>query len=302
MSKFRPREEWLRIFGNGHWEAFMQLNIKMSEIESAASCWATQIAGVERPWLCWNVDPNWCFVQQKLIKEVGWIPIVGFDPRVGPPPLVDGAICIDFNEQFKLPIMWMHFPIEFIFLFCDRMAFWHSDLLMRRETMAKLAKFFGDLPDGAAACVAPKEGNLAFLYPKQRRYWELVGCSTRGASLSQFQNGCGWWMNFWLHPSNTEKKRKERAGFYYDHGAGIRYWHRHCNGTMRLIPEKLVAEGHCTRIGNKDYRATSPNDSRRNLALDLHENFDLKLICKKLDLLDLYPKERDFRPSLPHGA
>ena len=288
VSKPRPRKEWLRIFGNGHWEAFTQLGIEISEIERAASCWATQLVGVEKAWLCWNVEPAWCLIQQKLVREVGWTPVVGFDPRVGPPPLIDGAICIDFNAQFKLPTMWMHFPMEFIFLFCERMAFWHSDLLIRRDTMAKLAGLFAGLPDGAAVSVAPKEGNLAFLYPKQRRYWELVGCSTRGASRSQFENGCGWWMDFWQHPSNTEKTKAERIGFYYDHGTGVRYWHRHCKGDMRLIPEKLVAEGHCTRIGKKDYKTISPNDSRRNLALDLPANFDLQLICKKLGLLDLY--------------
>jgi hypothetical protein len=154
------------------------------------------------------------------------------------------------------------------------------------KTMAKLADLFSDVPDGATVSVAPKEGNLAFLYPKQRRYWELVGCSTRGASRSQFENGCGWWMDFWQHPSNTEKMQAERVGFYYDHGTGVRYWHRYCKDDMRLIPEKLVAEGHCTRIGNKDYKMMSPNHSRRNLSIGLSANFDLGSICKKLELTD----------------
>jgi hypothetical protein len=177
--------------------------------------------------------------------------------------------------------------MEFIFLFCDRLAFWHSDFLLRREKMQKLAEQFSVMLDGTSSAVAPKESRLAFLYPKQRRYWELVGCSTRGSSLSQFKNGCGWWMNFWLHPSNSPKVRAERSKFYYDHGTGIRYWHRHCDGKILLIPERFVAEGHCTRIWNKNYVARSPQDSRRNLALDLPANFDLKTVCKNLNISDL---------------
>jgi len=287
LDTSRTHEEWMRIFGNGHWEAFKKLEINISEIERAAAIWASQLADVKRGWLCWNVDQAWCLVQQKLVQEVGWTPIVGFDPRVGPPPLVKTAICIDFNAEFHLPTMWMHFPMEFIFMFCDRLAFWHSDLLLRREKMQKLADQFAKMPDGASAAVAPKEGHLAFLHPKQRRYWELVGCSTRGGSLSQFKNGCGWWMNFWQHPSNSEKAREKRKDFYYDHGTGIRFWHRYCNGNMQLIPEKFVAEGHCTRIGKPNYVALSPNDSRRDLSLDLPANFDLISICKKLNISDI---------------
>lgn len=180
--------------------------------------------------------------------------------------------------------MWMHFPLEFIFLFCERLAFWHSDLLVRRPVMRKLATQFAALPDGAAAAVAPHEGNLAFLYPKQRRYWELIGCTTRGASRSQFEHGCGWWLDFWEHPSNTLEMREERSRYYYDSGTGIRYWHRKCGRDVRLIPEKVVAEGHCTRIGNKSYIARSPNTYKRNLMLDLNGNFDLAQVCRSLQL------------------
>lgn len=286
MSKLRTSEEWRYILGNGHWEAFQQLGLSMTDIEAAAAPWAEALRGVERPWLCWNVDPEWCLVQQKLVREVGWTPIVGFDPRVGPPPLIEGAICVDFNARLKLPTMWMHFPMEFIFLFCDRLAFWHSDLLIRREKMQALAKQFSDLPDGATIAVAPWEGNLAFLYPKKRRYWELVGCSTRGASKRQFENGCGWWMDIWRHPSNSADMVAARTGYYYDHGTGIRYWHKKCGGDVRLIPEKLVSEGHCTRIGNDSYVTQSPNDSRRDLSRDLKGNFNLHIACKRLFIND----------------
>jgi hypothetical protein len=287
VTKPKTIEDWRHIFGTGHWEAFHQLGVTMADVEEAAKPWAEALAGVDRPWLCWNVDPAWCVVQQKLVREVGWTPVVGFDPRIGSPPLVEGAICIDFNSHFKLPTMWMHFPMEFVFLFCDRLAFWHSDLLIRRGTMLELAEQFAELPDGATAAVAPWEGNLAFLYPKKRRYWELVGCSTRGASKSQFVQGCGWWMDIWRHPSNSPDMITDRTGYYYDHGTGIRYWHKKCHGDVRLIAEKLVSEGHCTRIGNNSYVTQSPDNSYRNLSLDLTKNFSIHNVCSMLNFPEL---------------
>jgi hypothetical protein len=284
VSKTRTTEEWRYILGNGHWEAFNKLGITMADIEVSAAPWSKALAGVERAWLCWNVDPAWCLIQQKLVREVGWTPVVGYDPRVGPPPLVEGAICIDFNAHFKLPTMWMHFPMEFVFVFCDRLAFWHSDLLVRRDVMRTLADQFAALPDGATAAVAPKEGNLAFLYPKARRYWELVGCTTRAASRSQFENGAGWWMNIWMHPSNTHQMVAARTGYYYDHGTGVRFWHKKCKGDVRLIAENFVSEGHCTRIGNKNYVIKSPDNAKRDLSIDLSENFELHSICRKLEI------------------
>lgn len=293
MSKIRTTEEWRYIFGTGHWEAFNQLGVTMADVEVAVRPWAAALAGVKRAWLCWNVDPAWCVVQQKLVREVGWTPVVGFDPRVGPPPLVDGAICIDFNAHFKLPTMWMHFPMEFVFLFCDRLAFWHADLLVRRDRMRSIAAGFADLPDGAAAAVAPREGRLGFLSPKRRRYWELIGCNTRSASRQQFEDGCGWWMNFWMNPNNNPEMRIERSQYYYDSGSGIRYWHKKCGGKVKLIPEKFVAEGHCTRIGKKDYIENSPNNSQRNLNLELEKNFNLKNVCSELGLSNLVSHDSD---------
>jgi len=287
VTKPKTIEDWRYIFGTGHWEAFHQLGVTMADVEEAAKPWAEALAGVDRPWLCWNVDPAWCVVQQKLVREVGWTPVVGFDPRIGPPPLVDGAICIDFNSHFQLPTMWMHFPMEFVFLFCDRLAFWHADLLVRREKMRSIAESFSALPQGAASAVAPHEGRLAFLSPKQRRYWEVIGCNTRGASRHQFEAGCGWWMNFWMNPNNTRTMSDERSQYYYDSGTGMRYWHRKCGGDLRLIPERLIEEGHCTRIGKKDYKEKSPNNSKRNLGLELGENFQLKEVCRNLNIYDL---------------
>lgn len=281
-------EDWRYIFGAGHWKAYHELGMTMAEIEAAAADWAKQLVGVRHAWLCWNVDPEWCVVQQKLVREVGWTPVVGFDPRVGPPPVVPGAVLIDFNARFQLPTMWLHFPMELAFLFCeDRLAFWHADLIMRREKMRKMADMFAALPDGACAAVKPEEGTLAFLSPKKQRYWEVLGCTTRGASRKLFEDGCGWWLDFWMNPSNTPEQRRERSEYYYDSGSGIRYWHKHCGGDVRLIPNAYVDEGHCTQIGRKDYKAASPIGFRRNLSKELSLNNDLVDVCTRLGVADL---------------
>jgi hypothetical protein len=283
----RPDEDWKYILGTGHWEAFRELKLDMTVIHAAAKKWAAVLDGVKLPWLCWNVDRDWSLVQQKLVQEVGWTPVVGFDPRVGPPPLIDGAICIDFNEPFGLPTMWLHFPLEFTFLFCERMAFWHADLIMGRDKMRAIADRFARLPDGVGAAVAPNEGRLAFLSAKKRRYWEVLGCNTRGSSRDQFEKGCGWWMNFWMHPSTPANAVAERETYYYDSGSGIRFWHKKLGGKMMLIPERYVAEGHCTRIGRKDYREASPNTYKRNLSKELSLNSDLQEVCERLGVGDL---------------
>jgi hypothetical protein len=283
----RSVEDWRYILGTGHWEAFRELKCDMATIRSAAEKWAAALNGVRLPWLCWNVDHDWCVVQQKLVREVGWTPVVGFDPRVGPPPLIEGAICIDFNEAFGLPTMWLHFPLEFIFLFCDRMAFWHADLIMSREKMRAVAEQFANLPDGTGAAVVPIEGRLAILSPKKRRYWEVLGCNTRGASLDQFERGCGWWMNFWMHPSTPPGQVAERQSYYYDSGTGVRFWHRKCGGRMVIIPESYVSEGHCTRIGRNDYVEASQNNFTRNLSKELSLNSSLSEVCDRLGVGDL---------------
>ena len=44
--------------------------------------------------------------------------------------------------------MWLHFPLEFAFLFTEHLAFWHADLLVRRAKMVRYAAQFAALPDG----------------------------------------------------------------------------------------------------------------------------------------------------------
>jgi hypothetical protein len=271
--------------GKGNWGGF---DIPLEKIYQAASEWRSALAGIERPWLCWNVSDRWCTLQQKLINEVGWTPVIGYDPRCGPPKTVlPGSIVIDFNAHFGLEIMWPHFPIEFAFLFSERLAFWHADLLCRLEVMHKLKEIFDSLPDGSMAAV-PDYGSRRYFYKfRHHRYWELVGCTTRGASKSQFELGTGWWRHFNQHPSCTdERERRRRDAYYYDSGVGIMYWKRRHGGKVIDIPGKLVAEGHCTSINKANYRQVQPG-GQRNLSAEIDLNFDIEEVAKRLGIEDL---------------
>jgi hypothetical protein len=268
--------------GKGNWANF---SVPLATIYDAAADWRQALAGVERPWLCWNVSDRWCALQQRLIQEIGWTPVIGFDPRCGPPKTVlPSSIVIDFNARFGFEVMWPHFPLEFAFLFSDRLAFWHADLLCRMEVMRQLKDIFEALPDGSTAAVRDIGGRRNLFRFHQHRYWELVGCTTKKASESQFHSGCGWWRNMKEHPNCKDPgERRRRAKYYYDSGVGIMYWKRRYGGNIVDIPEKLVAEGHCTSINKKNYRQVQPG-GQRNLAAEIDLNFDILEVAGQLGI------------------
>lgn len=271
--------------GKGNWAEF---SLPLTKVREAASEWRHTLSGVERPWLCWNVSDRWCLLQQRLIQGVGWTPVIGFDPRCGPPKTVlPGSIVIDFNRPFGFEVMWPHFPLEFAFLFADRLAFWHADLLCRMDVMQHLKGLFEGLPDGSMAAVRDIGGRRNLLRFRHHRYWELVGCTTKKASESQFKNGCGWWRNMKDHPScKDSSERKRRARYYYDSGVGIMYWKRRYGGSVIEIPEKLVAEGHCTSINKKNYRQVQ-SGGQRNLSAEIDLNFDISEVAGRLEIAHL---------------
>lgn len=271
--------------GKGNWAGF---DVPLEKVFEAAAEWREALAGVARPWLCWNVSDRWCRLQQRLIQEVGWTPVIGFDPRCGAPATVlPGSIVIDFNKHFGFDVMWPHFPLEFAFLYSERLAFWHADLLVRMETMRKLAAMFESLPDGSMAAVIDRGGRRNLLNWRTHRYWELVGCTTQGASRSQFEHGSGWWRYILHHPNcPDEKDRKRREKYYYDSGIGIMYWKRYYGGRVVSIPESLVAEGHCTSINKKDYKVVAPGKARV-LSAELDMNFDLREVASRLQIAHL---------------
>jgi hypothetical protein len=269
--------------GTGNWAAF---TISLECVFKAAAEWKQRLIGVKNPWLCWNVSPQWSVVQQRLINHFGWTPVVGFDPRVGPPPLEDGAILIDFNERFQFPVMWPHFPLEFAYLFAPRLAFWHADLLCRLPVMEKLVKMFDSLEDGETAAVLDKGGRRNYLNFKSHRYWELCGCTTRMASENQFYNGTGWWRYFQMHPQCApEKERRRRAAYSWDSGVGILYWQTKYNGSVKPIDIHLVKEGHCSEIMAKEYRsAPGHKTALRDLQSELDTNYSLESEARRLEL------------------
>jgi hypothetical protein len=270
--------------GKGNWEHF---DIPLEEVREAAAEWRQALERVSRPWLCWNVSDRWCKLQQRLIQEVGWTPVIGFDPRCGPPTPLPGSIVIDFNSHFGFEVMWPHFPLEFAFLFTERLAFWHADLLCRLDTMRYLRDVFESLQDGQIAAVLDRGGRRNFFRFRHHRYWELVGCTTKGASESQFQHGCGWWRNMKDHPQCMDPdERQRRSRYYYDSGVGIMYWKQRYAGQVVNIPLKMVAEGHCTSINKKDYRQSSPGGSR-NLVAEIDLNFDLETVAAGLGIAHL---------------
>lgn len=284
--------ETLHRTGQGNWDTFRKAGLDLSKIMEIAKSWAPHFRGVERPWLCWNVDEDWCLVQQRLVASVGWTPVVGFDrPSARPARSIPGAIVIDFNEGIGLPVLYPHFPLEFAFLFTDRLAFWHSDLLLRPQLMRTMASRFAALRDGQTAATRCDPGLRHMFTLKKQRYWELIGCTTRAASRSQFENGCGWWMEFWNHPNGPEIERADRRRYYWDHGTGIYYWHKRKHGDVVVIKDKAIHEGHFTKIGKKDYKsafARNTPDSQRVMKQELKDNFDLIAACQKLGLSDLY--------------
>ncbi len=267
----------------GNWDVF-DLE-KLEILKKAAKEWEAALDGVAWPWLCWNVEPDWCLVQQRLVRHVGWTPVVFGDPRSGAPPLEKDAILVDFNRHFNYPIMHFLFPVEFVFLFTKRLAFWHSDLLVRTDVMERLANTFEKLPDGVTAAIDGRRPWYKRWYGTGDRFWELVGCTTASASRDQFEKGAGWWRNIWRHPNCSEALRKKtRRRYYYDHGAGILAWHELHGGVVTPIEHRLVREGHCTRVGNTQYQRQSPQDDRRDLSKDLSYNYDLPEVCRRLEI------------------
>jgi hypothetical protein len=276
------RDRPLRM-AQGDWEAY---NLGIDTIRAAAADWKAQLQGLKRGWLCWNVDSQWCLMQQKLALKFGWTPVVGYDPRVGPPEYVlPEARLVHFNRQLNWPSMYPHIPLEFAFLWIEKLAFWHADFLIRVDKLAPIAKAFEGLSDGQIAAVPTRRISNIFS-PKQARYWELLGCTTAKASASQFENGCGWWMNFWFHPNQSEKDRAQLQKYSWDHGGGINFWAHHCKNVVEEIPLDHIEEGHFSIIGNPNYKKSTESAHHyfRNLGDELSLNYPLVDSLRKLEL------------------
>lgn len=224
--------------GTGNWAAWDR---GMEPIYQAAENWRVALAGIEKPWLCWNIHDEWCQLQQKLVLEAGWTPIVGNDTYIKSPTIINGAVYVNFNSSLQLPTMWMHFPLEFLFLFVPRLAFWHSDFLCSVRDMKRFAKIFESLEDGSCASAYARDSRWPWRNKHRDRYFELIGCSTSCASEDQFRNGTGWWRHIKSHP-NSHLNNGEDCN--YEHGTGILIWEKLYKGkVVRLNPNEK--NGHC---------------------------------------------------------
>lgn len=288
-NRSRAAEKAYRI-GRGNWDAF---DLGIETVLRAAEHWKAAIGELHRPWLCWSVDGDWSIVQQRLVRGAGWTPVVGFDPRAGRPPAIPEAVVVDFNRSLNLPVLFPHFVLEYAFAFSERLAFWHSDLLLTEAHMAAFARQFAGLEDGAMAAVADPSGWRRWIAGPKRRYWELLGCTTRGASRSQFDQGSGWWMHFSKHP-NFRGRRDGK--FHWEYGCGIEHWKRALGGSVSDIDGRRIAYGHFTRINRRGYVARERNNVFRNLQVDIAENYDLEACAAGLKLTHLLPANAAAHP------
>jgi len=258
--------------GSGSWDAFP--HEMFAQVEKQAKNWQSELSNIDRPWLCWAVQDDLCKLQQALVKEVGWTPVVGHDTNIKP-TILPGSHYIDFNSQFKFDHLRMFFPLEFVFLFVEKIAFWHSDFLMSLTDMRKCATAFETLRDSEMAMVWNR-GRLFGLRDRHANKWyALVGCTTKAASKEQFELGCGFWRHIERHPNFRSEDYKKEP--FYDHEIGITNWNKKYGGKIiRLSPSVIghMTSRECKHIFSKEE--------------DLTCNFDLRDMCKKLKIEGVY--------------
>jgi len=275
------------IIGTGNWRVFPKTSLPL--VFEAADQWRSVLDGLDKPWLCWCVDEDWCLVQQKLVAAAGWTPVVGTDGSTAQPPLIKEAVFVDFNRQLRLPTMWMHFPLEFAFCFAKKIAFWHSDVLPPAPLMRRIAAEFETICDDQLIGVRREKvgvGQLAKRLVKgkplfYRRWFEVIGCTTAGASLSQFENGCGWWRYPQLHPNAREWIQ---SAYPREHGVGVWFWEKHCGGQARQLSADINAYHYSTNNRRYIRRWTSDGRLGDSKQVELRRSFNLDGIVKDLGL------------------
>ena len=147
--------------GRGNWACWD--HAEKDILLAAAERWSKQIPPGDRYWLCWNIDDGWCRLQQKLVLEIGWTPVVGADASMtGRMTVLPGALSIDFLAGLPMPDVWTHFPLELVFGWADRLAFWHADVLLPRPILRKYARQFEQiLGPVTAAAYSPRSAPTA---------------------------------------------------------------------------------------------------------------------------------------------
>ena len=275
------------IVGTGNWRVFPKESLPL--VFRAAAEWKSSLEGIDKPWLCWCVDEEWCLVQQKLVAAAGWTPIVGTDGSQPAPRLTKNAVFVDFNRHLRLPLMWMHFPLEFAFCFSKTLAFWHSDVLPPVSLMRQIAAEFETIADGQLIGIRREKVGLLQRVkrlskgkpPFYRRWFEVIGCTTAGASADQFRSGCGWWRYPQLHPNARDWIQN---AFPREHGVGIWFWEKHCNGQGRELGVDINPYHYSTN--NRRYIRRWTRDGRigDSKQVELQRSFRLEGIVKDLGI------------------
>ena len=278
--------------GTGNWLRFPRG--AMDEVYRAAEDWACELAGVTKPWLCWCVDDEWCIVQQKLVRACGWTPIVGRDRPGIQPSLIPGAVFVDFNRMLKFEIMYGCFPLEFVYLFADLLAFWHSDVLPPVAVMRAIGSEFESISPGEFIGVRDnptllrrlkrvvrglRKGSLYwFLHNNTKRWFEVIGCTTAEATRSQFDHGCGLWRHIELHPN--AKAEIKALNPHWEHGTGIWYWEQIYDARVR----KLSVNIHSFHYVAKGKHRVYDRDGLRKKKTELRNTHDLESLVGQLGL------------------
>jgi hypothetical protein len=273
--------------GTGNWKAFPRE--RLPELFAAVAEWKDGLRGIERPWLCWCVNDDWCVIQQRLAREVDWTPVVGTDGAVPRPHLVPSAVFIDFNRRLKLPLMWMPFVQDFVHLMCERLAFWHSDVLPPVSVMRKLADQFEALRDGEIAVARVKPGILQPLRrlrkgrpPFYRCYGNYATCTTAGASRSLYEHGCGWWRNPQCHPN--ARPEIIRADPHWEHGVGIWLWEKYFGGQVVKLCVDMTPYHYSTHHPSYRRYKNTQRQLEDSKHVELARSFDLPAIVGGLGL------------------
>lgn len=274
--------------GHGNWRWFPK--DRLEDVFDAARDWKKIIGDIDKPWLCWCVDEDWCYTQQRLVSAAGWTPVVGTDGRISNPRMIKESVFVDFNKKLKLPTMWFDFPVEFQFLFCKKLAFWHSDFIPPMAVMNVIAPYFDNIEDGQYIGVRGKHGIRATLKclinrklpPK--RWFEVIGCITAKASRSQYECGCGIWRQIAYHPNATGRVIKMNP--YRDHGVGIWYWEKYFGGNAIELPVDYRRHHYSVTSFDtyKNINSLGIQSSVFYKHKELSANFDLKKITAGLGL------------------
>lgn len=271
--------------GSGNWDAFPAE--RLPEIYRAAEQWAANFKGIEKPWLCWCVSDQWCVLQQRLAQFAGWTPIVGNDTNIKDPTVLPGSVYVNFNRDLKLPRLLGPFILEWIFLFTDRLAFWHADFLLSKRDMIKAAKCFEDLQPGELAMpwisTRPIMRLLARFRPvsNSNRLFEVIGCNTREASLQQYEEGLGFWRGLEKHPNNTSIAQDFP---HWEHSVGVSLWARK-HAERHKLPAVDTKTGHAHSWKLAGLRETTPKQQ----LLEQYEN--IRVYAKNLGIEDLLDRD-----------